>query len=352
MASLRVAMTSPSGATGGITGDPRGTAAVSVNERRRHANSATSARRRQIPGGSLVSFRRPSLNSAAAQAYRARFRKVLEYIDAHLDDDLSVERLSAVAAFSKYHFHRQFTELFGIGVYKYLRLMRLKRASKHLAFHGGTQISDIALASGYEGPEAFSRAFKKILGQSPSEFRREPQWARWHAIYEPLSELRIHHMSDKYTIAQVEIIDFTDTKVAALEHRGDPKLVGNTVRKFIEWRKQNKLSPQVSATFNVFHDNPTETDDCRIDICAATQRDVADNPYGVTSKTVPGGRCAVLRHIGTDDTLGEAVTFLYAQWLPQSDEELRDFPLYFRRVSFFPLVPEHEAVTDVLLPLK
>jgi AraC family transcriptional regulator len=38
--------------------------------------------------------------------------------------------------------------------------------------------------------------------------------------------------------------------------------------------------------------------------------------------------------------------------LPQSDEELRDFPLFFQRVSFFPDVAESEAVTDVFLPLK
>ena len=37
---------------------------------------------------------------------------------------------------------------------------------------------------------------------------------------------------------------------------------------------------------------------------------------------------------------------------PASGEEPRDFPLYFQRVSFFPDVPEHEAITDVFLPLR
>jgi AraC family transcriptional regulator len=49
---------------------------------------------------------------------------------------------------------------------------------------------------------------------------------------------------------------------------------------------------------------------------------------------------------------GEIVICLYLEWLPQSEEELRDFTLYFQRVSFFPDVPEHEAITDVFLPLK
>lgn len=110
----------------------------------------------------------------------------------------------------------------------------------------------------------------------------------------------------------------------------------------------------MSATFNIVYDNAvgTDPDDYRIHLCASIERDVEDNPYGVVGKTIPGGRCAALRHIGTDDNLGEIVICLYLEWLPQSEEELRDFPLYFQRVSFFPDVPEHEAITDVFLPLK
>jgi AraC family transcriptional regulator len=89
-----------------------------------------------------------------------------------------------------------------------------------------------------------------------------------------------------------------------------------------------------------------------VDICAATERPVAPNDFGVIAKTIPTGRCAVLRHLGSDDTLGAMINYLYASWLPQSGEEPRDFPLFFQRISFFPDVPEHEAITDVFLPLR
>jgi AraC family transcriptional regulator len=294
------------------------------------------------------------LTQSAVDTYHSRFRKVLEYIDSHLDDDLSVDQLSNVAAFSKYHFHRQFSELFGISVYKYVQLNRLKRASYQLAFRNHMPIIDISLASGYENHESFSRAFKKSIGQTPSEFRECPQWNPWHSIYQPLSDLRIEHMKPAHQPANVKLITFKDTKVAALEHRGDPNLIGNSIRKFIEWRKQNNLTPQVSDTFNILYDNPSETspENYRFDICASTERDVADNPFGVVEKTIPGGRCAVLRHIGDDANLGESITYLYSKWLPLSGEEPRDFPLFLQRVGFFPDVPEHEAITDVFLPLK
>ena len=153
--------------------------------------------------------------------------------------------------------------------------------------------------------------------------------------------------------ARVNIVAFPETRVAAFEHRGDPRLIGNSVRTFIEWRKQNKLPAKLSATFNILYDNPADTApaDYRFDICAATEREVADNDIGVVAKTIPGGRCAVLRHIGSDDTLASSVSYLYADWLPQSGEQLRDFSLFLQRVSFFPDVPEHESVVDVFLPL-
>lgn len=285
--------------------------------------------------------------------YHARLQKVLQYIDAHLDGDLSVETLSRVAAFSKYHFHRQFSGFFEISVYRYVQLCRLKRASFELAFRN-RKVIDIALASGYDGSESFSRAFKKHTGQSPSAFRKQPKWEPWYAAYQPLNKLRVHHMKPARHIEQVRIVNVDEARVAVLEHRGDPQLIGDSIRTFIDWRRQNGLSPKVSATFNILYDNPAEVEpeNYRLDLCAAVDGEVAANEQGVTGKTIPGGRRAVLRHVGPDDTLGETIGYLYAEWLPQSGEEPGDFPVYLQRVSFFPDVPETEAVTDIFLPLR
>jgi AraC family transcriptional regulator len=164
-------------------------------------------------------------------------------------------------------------------------------------------------------------------------------------------------MQPAHRAEDVKIVDFAATRVAVLEHRGDPRLIGETIRRFIAWRKQNHLPPHLSATFNLLYNDPAETppERFRLDLCAALDRSgrsVGDDPGGVVERTIPGGRCAVLRHVGSDDTLGATLHFLYANWLPASGEELRDFPLFLQRVRFFPDVPEHEAVTDVFLPLR
>lgn len=287
-------------------------------------------------------------------AYLARFQKVLAYIDEHLSDDHSVDRLSHLAAFSKYHFVRQFSELFGVSLYKYVQLCRLKRAAYQLAFRDGQPVTDIALDSGYDSPESFSRAFKKSANQTPTEFRKLPQWEPWHDTYEPITALRTRHMQTETPSRDIRIVDFPETKLAVLEHRGDPKLIGDSIRAFIAWRRKHHLHPGRHATFNIFYDDPYQVRpaDYRFDLCVAVDQDLTDDAAGIVGKTIPAGRCAVLRHTGSDDHLHRSVSYLYSQWLPQSGEELRDFPLFAQRIRFFPDVPEHEAVVDIFLPLK
>jgi AraC family transcriptional regulator len=292
--------------------------------------------------------------TARSDAYLARFQKVLQYIDTHLSENIDLDRLSAVAAFSKFHFLRQFSELFGIGVFRYIQLTRLKRASHQLAFRDQQTITDIALDSGYDNAESFSRAFKKNTGQTPTEFRTQPQWDPWHALYHPLAELRTLHMQSTAQPHQVTLVEVEETPVAVLEHHGDANRIGDSIRRFIAWRKQHHLPPSRYATYNILYNDPEQVDpaDYRFDLCVATELNVEGNSEGIVRKTIPAGRCAVLRHMGSDDTLRQSVAYLYSEWLPQSGEDPRDFPLYLQRVRFFPDVPEHEAVVDIFLPLK
>jgi AraC family transcriptional regulator len=160
-------------------------------------------------------------------------------------------------------------------------------------------------------------------------------------------------MKQDFSLEQVRIVDFPDTRVALLSHRGDEASLDEAVRRLVAWRKENRLPPSVSATYNLLH-GPigTEPGHFHHDLCVATDREVVANPFGVVAGVIPGGRCAAVRHLGSDDHLEETLRFLCSEWLPQSGEEPRDFPLFLQRVRFFPEVAEPEAVTDVFLPIK
>lgn len=234
--------------------------------------------------------------------------------------------------------------------YVLIRLLRLKRAAFLVAYRD-TNLLDVAMESGYESHEAFSRVFKNYFNKSPSDFRKSPDWTPWHSIYEPIMQLRTKIMNKNFF---VEIVEYPETLIAVMEHRGSPHLLGQTIQKFIAWRKANGPPPSKSKTFNLVYDDPNTTapEDFRFDLACSTNKEVDATQSGIFNKIIPAGKCAFIRHIGSDDALGALVDFLYSEWLQESDYELRDFPVFFHRVSFFPDVPENEMITDVYLPFQ
>jgi len=143
--------------------------------------------------------------------------------------------------------------------------------------------------------------------------------------------------------------------VAVLEHRGAPELVNDSVMQFIEWRKQSGLSPvKTSRTFGRVYDNPATVvpEQFHFDICGEVTAKVPENLQGVKSGVIAGGRCAVIRHLGPHERIGEKIYYLYRDWLPDSGEKLRDTHLFFHYLNLRSQVAEHELVTDIYLPLK
>jgi len=295
------------------------------------------------------------MNNDKFDDYARRFEQVFDFIEQHLDSALTVEQLSEVACFSRFHFHRQFSQFCGVSVSRYITLMRLKRASYRLVQQSPDKIIDIALDAGFENPESFSRAFKHTFGLTPSEFRKAPVWMDWHKHFQ-FPGMETQKRMEKM---DVKIIEVEPLPVAVLEHHGDPMRVSNSVATFIEWRKASGLSDYTTqGTYGVPYNDPLVTpgEEFRFDICGElnpqAQGKVPANSQGVISKTLPGGRCAVVRHVGSYDRISETVYNLYRQWLPQSGEELRDFPVYFRYLQLDQELPEHAQQTDILLPLK
>tara|TARA_R110000751_G_scaffold15290_7_gene49640 strand:+ start:31643 stop:32569 length:927 start_codon:yes stop_codon:yes gene_type:complete len=294
--------------------------------------------------------------------YLPRLDVVVKYIESNLNKTITTSELSEIAFLSKYHFHRIFVAHLGISVGQYIKLLRFKQASYQLASRHQMSLLDIAIDCGYENASSLSREFKKVLGLTPSAFRKSTDWSLWHQVVDPLlppvnsftDYLKEKNMSAINQTQAVKIIDFPQTTVAALEHHGEPHKVMETVAKFIQWRKENGPSPKVSDTYNILYDDPANVapEEYRFDVCASIQSPLQANTYSVVEKVIAGGRCAVLRHIGTDSGLGHSIHYLYSQWLQKSNESLRDFPCFIKRVTFYPDVPEHEMIIDIYLPIK
>ncbi len=94
----------------------------------------------------------------------------VDYIESHLTDDISYERAARLACCSAYHFQRMFSYITGVPLSEYIRRRRLTLAAFELQSNR-VKVIDTALKYGYESPEVFSRAFRKMHGIMPVSAR-------------------------------------------------------------------------------------------------------------------------------------------------------------------------------------
>ena len=130
--------------------------------------------------------------------YQTSIARVLQFIDENLAADLSVENLSEMTFFSKYHFHRIFKGAVGESLAAYVIRRRLDRAAVLMKRNSRLSVTETALQVGFNSPEHFSRSFKNKFGVTANEFRRansnDPNSLKNRKIYQELSDTSFYHI--------------------------------------------------------------------------------------------------------------------------------------------------------------
>jgi AraC family transcriptional regulator len=102
---------------------------------------------------------------------RRRLSRVLDYIEANLEGDLTIDHLASIACLSRFHFARAFKAGIGQAPHQYVSAKRLERA-KGLLMRSDQPLVDIALALNFSCQANFTRAFRQVTGQTPGQYRR------------------------------------------------------------------------------------------------------------------------------------------------------------------------------------
>jgi len=110
---------------------------------------------------------RPLLGGLSANTAR----RVMDYIEQHLDRALTLRELAAFAGLSVFHFLRCFKQCTGMPPHAYVRERRIERAKQLLAC-GQAAIAEVAFRCGFSDQSSFARTFHRIVGVTPREFRR------------------------------------------------------------------------------------------------------------------------------------------------------------------------------------
>ena len=92
----------------------------------------------------------------------------LKYMENHLTDDLTSEKIASAVNFSPFYFQKVFSVLCGVTVSEYIRNRRLSLAGRDLQING-EKVLDVAVKYGYDSPDSFTKAFTRFHGITPSQ---------------------------------------------------------------------------------------------------------------------------------------------------------------------------------------
>lgn len=102
----------------------------------------------------------------------SRQRRVVEYIEARLGEELNLGHLAAEVGLTRYHFIRAFRVSLGTSPFRYLNKRRIARAQQ-LLLDPHLSITEVGLTLGFSSHSHFTETFRKITGTTPSQFRKD-----------------------------------------------------------------------------------------------------------------------------------------------------------------------------------
>lgn len=251
--------------------------------------------------------------------YRARVERALDYLEANLTSPVAPAAVAQEAGFSLYHFHRIFRGLIGESMADYLRRRRLSEAARALLC-SRERIIDLALMYQFESQASFTRAFRRVFGVTPGQYRRN---GRPLLLLEKprLTNLDLEHLADGVSL-QPTIISLPAMRVVGLPYRGRNQRgeIPGLWPTFQERVAQIAHRREEGVTLGICQPVPLLTDGSEIDWlwAAEVEADPDPLPDGMVVRTLPASHYARFTHRAGVAQLEETYRYIVGVWLPRS----------------------------------
>ena len=231
-----------------------------------------------------------------------RMIPTLVHIQTHLGDELKLESLARVAGVTPSHFSRSFSATIGESPRAYVERLRLERAAVLLVVRAAS-VLEIALDSGFQSHETFTRAFNRRFGIAPSRWRHGSGSLR---VTTDANDERRPSLAEELpegSLSPTTIRTLRSLPVLFQRHVGPYDDVPPTMWSGVQAAAARRRIATHGMLLGVAHDAPglTEPARCRFDACIVVDGPVAAawRPTdGVGAQRLPGGPFAITTYVG------------------------------------------------------
>lgn len=282
-----------------------------------------------------------------------QLNQVVDYIEDHLTDNLSLEKISQIAGVSDYHLRTVFFHLSGLTLSEYIKNRRLSEANKDLL--QGAKVTDVAFKYGYQSIDGFTRAFKSWSGFLPSEVART-------GVSKAFPKLTFiitvkGGVSMDFRIVEKPAFNFVGvSKRVPMQFEGVNQEIVKLAQSITEEQRREMRALQNIEPYeivNVSYDADAkflkeEGELTHLIGVLTTAEEVSDR---LDKVPVAAGTWAVFPNEGPfPATLQNTMARIYSEWLPASDYELVDAPSF----SFTKLNEEKPdyAYSEIWIPVR
>ncbi|GAU75551.1 GyrI-like domain-containing protein [Fusibacter sp. 3D3] len=302
-------------------------------------------------------FQRPSrinrFNERSIEVYTERINLVQDYIETHLEAELTVAMLAEIASFSKFHFQRLFRLVTGESLYGYIKRLRLEKAVFLLKTDLKRTIQDIALTSGFSNQASFAKALKECYGMSASAMRKSSE-------LETVDEMRNNGKVLNSELSYNEPMDFrievmSPVRVLYIRHvgryKGDSRLFGNLFNELYTYAKHLGVLDGKNRWFVLYHDfsELTEDEKLRMSICVSIEQEIKpDGKFGLMQ--IEGGKYAIGRFNVKPDAYQAAWNTMLLRCIP--DHHLTpDDRMNFEHYPPHDEIQNESRVVEIYVPI-
>jgi AraC family transcriptional regulator len=283
--------------------------------------------------------------------YKQRILKAIKFIEANLNESLSLDSVATHSHFSPFHFHRVFGGVMNETLNDFIARRRLEVAINKLVTKTDLSITTIAFESGFSSSANFAKAVKQHFGHSPSQIRKGKSntdskigkiLSKYGKAFNPvdLYPYRLNQHSDKPQLAEVimnvQLKTYPQQTICKLASDGgyQPEALFKTWDMMTSWAEGRGVEMSAQQRIALCYDNPaiTPVEKCRYEATITIDDEVKVNlPF--EKSILPGGTYAVLYVKGDAQDVAKAQMGLFCHWLPDSGYEPDSFPMMERYLN-------------------